>query len=348
MPALRPRLSRARAAAAAAAVAVAASALVTVTASPAAAVVPKTPVALPVQVEPMPPYQPQRFCDPDIKPGTAALAHLLTTTYAGSSIVSLTRPCGGDTSEHYDGRAIDWGVDHRNDKTRAQGKAFLHWLFAANANGDDNEMVRRLGVMYVIWNKEIWGSWSQRWEPYSCSGATACHVDHMHISLDWSGAMRKTSFWTGKVSEPMDPPLYALRQIGVEESQTVDARDADPTPVFKVIGGGRYRLTVSGSYHYDDLRRHRADAECSTSDGSDWSPLAADDESGRSGQLDLWVNGRNRWRPVTPDGNGCDATHHYQRTVTFPDNAPLTVSLHLPPDRWTADGSVTLTVRRLS
>ena len=347
MPALRLRLSRARASAAAAAVALAATTLVTVTASPANAVVPTSPVALPTQIESMPPYQPQRFCDPVAKRGTRALADLLTTTYAGTSIVSLTRTCGSDTSEHYDGRAIDWGVDHRNDKMRAQGKAFLHWLFAPDGNGDRYAMVRRLGVMYVIWNKQIWGSWSQQWEPYSCSGATACHVDHMHISLDWSGAMRKTSFWTGQVRPAMDPPLFALRRTGVDESQTVDARDADPTPVFKVVGGARYELTVSGVYHYDDSRRHRADAECSTTNGHDWSPLAADDTSRGSGVLDLWVNGRHGWRPTTDDGNGCDATHQYHRTVTFPETAPLDAALHLP-NSWTADGSVTLTVRRLS
>jgi hypothetical protein len=279
------------------------------------------------------------------------LARLLANTYRSYSGTawSSTYPCGtdGERSEHYDGRAIDWGVDHRIDKQRLQGQAFLHWLFATDAAGHDHAMLRRLGVMYVIWNKQIWGSWSQKWEPYSCSGATACHVDHMHISLDWSGALRKTSFWTGKVREPMDPPLYALRRTGVDESLTVDARDDDPTPVFKVIGGGRYRLTVSGVYHYDDRRRHRADAECSTTNGHDWSPLAADDTSPRSGSLDLWVNGRHAWRPSTPDGNGCDATHHYQRTVTFAETGPLTAALDLP-DHWTADGSVTLTVRRLS
>jgi hypothetical protein len=334
--------------AALAAVAVAATTLVVAGAVPAQAVVPHSPVELPSTIEPMPPYQPQQFCDPTAKRGTLALAHMLTDTYAGTSIVSLTRPCGSDTSEHYDGRAIDWGVDHRDDKMREQGKAFLDWLFAPDKSGEADAMVRRLGVMYVIWNKRIWGSWSQSWRPYSCSGATACHVDHMHISLDWSGALRKTSFWTGKVREPMAPPLFALRATGVDTTFSLDSRDSEPTPAFKVIGGGRYRFTVSGTYHYDDRRHHRADAECSTTDGETWTALADGEESKRSGRYDLWVNGRHAWRPVGPDASdGCDPTHHYQRTLSFPDNAPLTVNLELP-EHWTADGSLTVTVRRVA
>src|SRR5437868_15346055 len=76
--------------------------------------VPHAPVGLPTAIEQMPPYQPEAFCSPTVKPGTQALANLLTATYPGTAIVSLVRPCASDTSEHYDGRAIDWGVDHRN------------------------------------------------------------------------------------------------------------------------------------------------------------------------------------------------------------------------------------------
>src|SRR3954452_15971247 len=183
------------------------------------AVVPTAPVALPGDIEVTPPYQPQTFCYPVANPRTVTLASKLTATYAGTAIVSLTRPCGTDTSEHYDGRAIDWGVDHRHDSQRAKGNAFLRWLFATDAAGNDHAMLRRLGVMYVIWNKQIWGSWSEKWEPYSCSGVTACHVDHMHISLDWSGAMKKTSFWTGSVSAPMPPPLISIRALNVAKTQ---------------------------------------------------------------------------------------------------------------------------------
>src|SRR5580693_7863966 len=86
----------------------------------------------------------------------------------------------------------------------------LRWLFATDANGNQDAMFRRLGLMYVIWNKRIWGSWDQKWEPYSCSGVTACHVNHIHFSFGWAGAEKKTSYWTGVASAPLEPDLPHL------------------------------------------------------------------------------------------------------------------------------------------
>jgi hypothetical protein len=326
--------------------ALSAAALVTGVASPASAVVPSAPAALPIGIEPMPPYQPQTFCDPVAKRGTKELAALLTSTYQGTAIVSLTRACGSDTSEHYDGRAIDWGVNVANDKQRAQGKAFLHWLFAADAAGNPNAMLRRLGVMYVIWNKRIWGGWSHQWEPYSCSGVTACHQDHMHLSLDWSGALGRTSFWTGKVSEPMPPPLQLLKSTTATPTVTIDARRPTPDAQYKVVAGARYRFTVTGTYNYDGAHHHRADSECSTTDATTWSPLAPGETSARSGQLDLWINGHRTWRPVDA-ADGCSPTHSYQQSITFPDKAPLLFSID-DPGQWGASGSLKVTVQRVS
>jgi hypothetical protein len=310
----------------------------------AGATVPHASVALPSDIEVLAPYQPQTFCDPVAKKGTLALAHLLTATYGGTSIVSLTRPCGSDTSEHYDGRAIDWGVDHRNAKTRAQGRAFLDWLFATDASGDQDAMVRRLGVMYVIWNHRIWGSYSQHWEPYdNCSGPTACHVDHMHISLDWSGALRKTSFWTGKVSAPMPPPLRTLK-VGQTVTTKVSPHYA-PTPAYRVLKGGSYRFTVTGTYKYDGQRHHRADAECSTTDGQHWKQRAAAEDTGKIGLLDLWVNDMHAWK--APTKSGCATAHHtYNKTVTFKKKAPLAYAIH-DTAGWFSDGQLKVTVRRV-
>ena len=294
----------------------------------------------------MPPYQPQTFCDPTVKPGTQALADKLTATYAGTTIVSLTRPCGSDTSEHYDGRAIDWGVDHRIDKQRLQGQAFLHWLFATDAAGNDHAMVRRLGVMYVIWNKQIWGSWSQKWEPYSCSGATACHVDHMHISLDWSGAKKKTSFWTGVVSAPMPPPLLSIRALHVAKTQTVSVRDDAPQPVYRLVANARYRISVAGRYRYDDRTRHHADAECSTTDGTTW--VSSQPDEPMPGQFDLFVNGMQSWHPTGTVVNGCSAEHTYKRYVSTTDKAVALKLAINDPSRWLGTGSLTVTVVRVA
>jgi hypothetical protein len=141
------------------------------------------------------------------KPGPIALRNLLTTTY-GLSVGGLTvydgitRPCDGTVSEHHEGRALDWGMDYRNTAMRADGQAVLNWLFATDRYGNTDAIARRLGIMYVIWNKQIYGSWSgYRPEPYSCgTDPTACHVDHMHFSFDWAGARAQTSFFTGRVA----------------------------------------------------------------------------------------------------------------------------------------------------
>src|SRR5436305_12695145 len=52
--------------------------------------------------------------------------------------------------------------------------------------------------MYIIWNKKIWGTYSASsgWRPYSCSGVTGCHQNHVHFSFSKAGASGKTSYWT--------------------------------------------------------------------------------------------------------------------------------------------------------
>jgi peptidoglycan hydrolase-like protein with peptidoglycan-binding domain len=59
---------------------------------------------------------------------------------------------------------------------------------------------RRLGVMYVIYDGRIWSSYraSEGWRKYSGGES---HGDHIHISLAWNGAMKRTSFWTGKAAQ---------------------------------------------------------------------------------------------------------------------------------------------------
>lgn len=141
------------------------------------------------------------------KPGPIALRNLLLATY-GTNVggltvfTGITRPCDGTLSEHHEGRALDWGMDYRNAGMRADGQAVLKWLFATDSAGHTFAIARRLGIMYVIWNKQMYGSWTDyQPRPYACgTDPTACHVNHMHFSFDWAGARAQTSFFTGKVS----------------------------------------------------------------------------------------------------------------------------------------------------
>jgi hypothetical protein len=157
-------------------------------------------------IEPPVPNQPAAaVCSPANdydKPGPIALRNLLVATYGsvvdGQPVLnSISRPCDGTVSEHHEGRALDWGMDFRNPGMRFDGQLVLIWLFATDAYGNTDAIARRLGIMYVIWNYQIYGSWDNyQAQPYACgTDPVNCHVTHMHFSFDWPGALAETSFF---------------------------------------------------------------------------------------------------------------------------------------------------------
>lgn len=170
--------------------------------TPAAVVVPTAPANLPAALDPQPPYEPAVSCDYAVKPGVAKFEALVEQTYPGTGSSGVVNTCAaeGSVSEHTEGRAWDWTVNVDNAVQRADADALRGWL---TANSGAN--ARRLGVMYIIWNKQIWGVYrpADGWRPYACSGVTGCHQDHMHFSFTWNGAWGRTSWWTGTVS-PLD------------------------------------------------------------------------------------------------------------------------------------------------
>ena len=150
-------------------------------------------------------YQGQSICNPPAKPGVAKLRALLRKTY-GNYTFYAARPCADDpTSEHTEGRALDWMVSLRRPDEKAKADAFLRWLLAAGPDGTPAAMARRMGIMYIGWNSRIWRSYrgpgwgelkgclskpSQSWDTY-------CHRDHIHFSFTWDGAAGRTSYWDG-------------------------------------------------------------------------------------------------------------------------------------------------------
>jgi hypothetical protein len=82
----------------------------------------------------------------------------------------------------------------------ARASALLDWLLEKDARGKKYGNARRLGIMYIIWNRRIWSSEQAKdgWRPYA--GANP-HTNHVHFSFSWAGAMRRTSFWTGQVAK---------------------------------------------------------------------------------------------------------------------------------------------------
>ncbi len=171
---------------------------------------PPTPPDLPTAIEGLARYTPQTSCDPTTKPGTLRLARLLTSTYP-TTRYGTVRNCGTTpSSEHHDGRAVDWMVSVRSSAQRAQAEAVLAWLLAIDGDQNAYAMARRLGVMYLIWNNRIWSASraDDGWRPYSncanhpgSSADSRCHRNHIHFSLSWEGARGVTSYWTGRVAK---------------------------------------------------------------------------------------------------------------------------------------------------
>jgi len=172
--------------------------------------VPATPSALPTDIEDLASYVGQVSCDPTAKDGTLALARLLTATYPGTGYL-VEHECGTEAiaSEHLDGRAVDWTVSVLNATQKAQADAFLGWLLATDGHGRPSAMARRLGVMYIVWNNQIWSSHDPLtgWQGYSTcashpeqSADSVCHRSRLHISLSWAGALQHTSYWTNTVA----------------------------------------------------------------------------------------------------------------------------------------------------
>ncbi|MDG4795826.1 hypothetical protein [Micromonospora sp. WMMD1082] len=88
--------------------------------------------------------------------------------------VGCFRP--GDKFEHPKGRACDWSLEnsgfrpwHNND-TRIYGNNLAAFLVR---NAD------RLGIYYVIWNRQIWFP-ATGWSSYS---GPSNHTDHVHVSM---------------------------------------------------------------------------------------------------------------------------------------------------------------------
>ncbi len=144
-------------------------------------------------VEPFGSYQPQVSCDPAAKPGVLAFRSLILRSFGGGDL-GIARDCrSGGASEHKEGRAWDHALDWHRKADRATARKVIAWLTEPVA-GESARRARRLGVMYMIWNRRIWSNGS--WREYTGSSP---HRDHIHFSFTWNGATKRTSWWTGRV-----------------------------------------------------------------------------------------------------------------------------------------------------
>lgn len=229
--------------------------LVLTTAGPARATNPRPPKTLQTPgIDAHLGYIAQHTCTPSAKPGTTALLKALIKTWGGSSW-GISRFCSsGGTSEHKEGRALDWHMDSRKAKDRAKVADVVTWITANNG-----EVAYRLGVMYIIWNQRIWSIYYQElgWRKMADRGSwTANHKDHVHISLSWDGAMAQTSWWTGKVLQvpqlgpcgksgrPACLPTIGRSSVKSFAHVTVGPFSPYPSVVPAIAGSARVGLTL--------------------------------------------------------------------------------------------------------
>ena len=172
----------------------------------------RAPAGLLAKIEPLADYVEQVACQPGYRTGTLALGRMLVKTYPNTSFGGAY-DCGtdGNRSEHYDGRAIDWMNSVRNRVQAAQAASVIKFMLATDRWGNKFANARRMGIMYIIWNNKIWGAWDGKWADYNNCAKTpspsldsACHRNHMHLSLSWNGAWGRTSFWSRHVFASTD------------------------------------------------------------------------------------------------------------------------------------------------
>ena len=94
------------------------------------------------------------------------------------------------------------------DETRERATTFMERIFQPDWRGNEDAWARRMGVMYLIWNDEMYPAWNGfEPEPYlssSCTTKKKCsktlrHRNHVHVSLSRPGARGKTSWYDDRL-----------------------------------------------------------------------------------------------------------------------------------------------------
>ena len=202
----------------------------------------------PAQIDPYAPYEPQTVCDPAPKPGVTDFANLLLQGYPGTGSSGISRACGvRGSSEHKEGRAFDWTVSVSNPKQRAAAENALSILLATDEHGNKHAWFRRFGLMYIIWNRQIFSSTYPEagWRPYACNPAASydsCHVNHVHFSFSRDGAQRRTTWWT------IGDKLRAAAKNASTKSATVAfERIAGPRQIDTAVAVSKRAFPTKGS-----------------------------------------------------------------------------------------------------
>lgn len=151
----------------------------------------------PLPVDPYAPKETATGCDPVAKPGVLAFRQWAIAKWGQRekppSPQNIIRACDDTPDEHQEGRA--WDLMTRDI---AHGQAIWEAMLAPDENGEPNALARRAGVMYIIWNKQMWRAYPHAGKPNGSispyTGASP-HTDHLHFSFSKAGAAGQTSLY---------------------------------------------------------------------------------------------------------------------------------------------------------
>ncbi len=152
---------------------------------------------------PREPYIPQNACYAYELPGVQAFRDMLLDTFprsrASLGFYNIGRGCNTPgVSEHEEGRALDFEANTNNPLQYAQARRLLKYLTKRNGYH-----AKRWGIMYIIFDKQIWAQYKPWWRRMSDRGnRTDNHQDHIHFSFTWNGAVKRSAYWTGQVRRP--------------------------------------------------------------------------------------------------------------------------------------------------
>ncbi len=287
---------------------------------------PVPPQPLPAALDTAAAYEPQTICDPTARPGSTALKGLLVDTY-GPATVYIPRACASGSSEHYDGRAVDWMRSVRVPAQKEMADAFVAWLLAPATDGTPQAMARRLGIMYIIWNNRMIRMYDpgRGWTEYrSCLDAAnsgsgmdnTCHRNHVHLSLSWDGAAAFTSWWTGTaLLTPACRAMTSSAAPGPGATQLVGDLAAVPglvevpaVPVLDTaVGSG---AGLSGPCRLASGRILHASVAAAVPDSASAVALRVTSTSNAPARLAIWSSGavRPAGQLATPLGTATSAT----------------------------------------
>jgi hypothetical protein len=229
-------------------------------------------------IESFPSYEGQEICSPTAKPGVLAFRKVVLAAYPGTGVGGIERACHiGGRSEHKEGRAWDWTVNVNVPYQRAAAESLIDWLTSEDRFGNGNAMARRVGIMYLIWNRKIWFP-GGGWQTYCVQKAFGCHVpgdrkslrhphtDHVHFSFTWSGARKQTTYWkkrrsflTGAAASPAAAGQWVVSGNGAVAALRLPHLGSDTQKVRRppVVGAA---ATATGKGYWLVYRNGRVSA----------------------------------------------------------------------------------------